>query len=275
MTFGARTGATPKAHWVFAQTWLGSEESPVPFWRSNARMHRIFQRFIDHLSSAGDVDAFADAMAVTATALDLSCFAYLALPHQLNKQPLVISTYPVNWVTHYLRNHYERFDPVVTQALQNPEPFRWGAGLSLRHMSSVQQELLNEASQFGIRFGFTVPIHDGHGPIAALTFAADQQRPQFENCINSHARVLQLMAMYFHAHVRRELLGDRRIGGTLLSPRELECLEWASQGKSAWEIGRILGISRHTVASYLDNAKEKLGVRTIVQAAARLAAAKG
>ena len=60
----------------------------------------------------------------------------------------------------------------------------------------------------------------------------------------------------------------------LLSPRELECLEWAAQGKSAWEIGRILGISRHTVASYLDNAKEKLGVRTIVQAATRLAAAK-
>jgi hypothetical protein len=66
----------------------------------------------------------------------------------------------------------------------------------------VKQGLLDEASQFGIRFGFTVPIHDGRGPIAALTFAADQQRPQFENCINSHARVLQLMAMYFHAHAR-------------------------------------------------------------------------
>jgi DNA-binding CsgD family transcriptional regulator len=83
------------------------------------------------------------------------------------------------------------------------------------------------------------------------------------------------MAMYFHAHVRRKLSGDRRIGEALLSPRELECLDWAAKGKSAWEIGRILGISRHTVASYLDSAKEKLGVRTIVQAATRLVAAKG
>lgn len=237
-------------------------------------MHRVFQRFIDQLSSAADVEDFSDAMAVTATALDLSWFAYLALPYQSHKQPLVISTYPVNWVAHYLRNHYERFDPVVTQALQNPQPFRWGAGLSARHLSLVQQELLSEASQFGIRFGFTVPIHDGRGPIAALTFAADERRPQFENCINSHARVLQLMAMYFHAHVRRKLSDDRRFGSTLLSPRELECLEWAAQGKSAWEIGRILGISRHTVASYLGNAKDKLGVRTIVQAATILAAAK-
>ena len=82
----------------------------------------------------------------------------------------------------------------------------------------------------------------------ALTFATDERRPQFESCINSHARVLQLMAMYFHAHVRRKLLGDRRIGEALLSPRELECLEWAAEGKSAWEIGQILGISRYTVA---------------------------
>jgi len=65
------------------------------------------------------------------------------------------------------------------------------------------------------------------------------------------------------------------IDGVQLSPRELECLEWAARGKTAWEIGRILGISRYTAASYLNNAKEKLGVRTIVQAVMRIAADKG
>jgi DNA-binding CsgD family transcriptional regulator len=238
-------------------------------------MHRVFQRFIDLLSSAGDAEDFSKAMATTATAMDLSCFAYLALPCSLRKEPLVISTYPANWVTHYLHSHYERLDPVIAQTLQNPEPFRWGLDLTANQLSSAQHELFYEASNFGIRFGFTVPIHDSHGHIAALTFATDEKRPQFERCINFHARVLQLMAMYFHAHVRRKLSGRRRIGGALLSPRELECLEWAARGKSAWEVGRILGISRHTVASYLDNAKEKLGVRTIVQAATLLAAAKG
>jgi NADPH-dependent 2,4-dienoyl-CoA reductase/sulfur reductase-like enzyme len=34
--------------------------------------------------------------------------------------------------------------------------------------SAIQQELVSEASQFGIRLGFTVPIHDGLGPTAAL-----------------------------------------------------------------------------------------------------------
>src|SRR2546430_6236969 len=44
----------------------------------------------------------------------------------------------------------------------------------------------------------------------------------------------------------RKLSGDRRIGEVLLSPRELECLEWAAEGKSAWEIGRILRSEEHT-----------------------------
>ncbi|MGW1420781.1 LuxR family transcriptional regulator [Bradyrhizobium manausense] len=236
-------------------------------------MHRIFQTFIDLLSEAENAEGFRQAMDSTVAALDLSCFAYLSLPNASQKQPRVISTYPIDWTTYYLRNHYERVDPIVIQALQDPEPFRWGSGLMTNSYSSAQRKLLDQASEFGIRFGFTIPIHDGRGPIAALTFATDLQRLPFEKCIDSHARVLQLIALYFHAHVRRKLSGDHCIGEVRLSPRELECLEWAAQGKSAWEIGCILGISRNTVAYYLENAKKKLGVRTIAQAVTRLAAA--
>lgn len=236
-------------------------------------MHRIFQHFIDSLASAHDSASFSEAMRAASSALELSCFAYLALPCGLERKPRLISTYPEEWTSHYLRSRYELIDPVITRALQTAEPFHWGIGMPSSRSSSVQQQLLDEAAQFGIRLGFTVPIHDGHGPIAALTFATYQRNPIFENFVKSQARVLQLMAMYFHAHVRRKLANGRDVDGIRLSPRELECLEWASRGKSAWEIGCILGISRNTVAYYLENAKEKLGVRTVVQAVTRLAAA--
>jgi LuxR family transcriptional activator of conjugal transfer of Ti plasmids len=236
-------------------------------------MHRVFHDFIDLLSTAEYPQDFCKAMAHAATALDLSCFAYLALKRAEEEEPRLISTYPSQWTDHYLRNSYQAIDPVVAQALRTPEPFRWGIDSGSRLSSTAEQKLFDEAAQFGIRFGYTVPIHDGHGPIAALTFAADARRPHFERCIDSNGRVLQLMAMYFHAHVRRELEKDRFVNRARLSPRELECLEWASRGKSAWETGCILGISRNTVAHYLDNAKQKLGVRTVVQAATYLAAA--
>ncbi|OAF20207.1 transcriptional regulator [Bradyrhizobium neotropicale] len=237
-------------------------------------MHRIFQRYVDLLSAAEYADGFSEAMAVTATALGLSHFAYLAMPRRRGKRPLVISTYPVDWVSHYVRSSYERLDPIITLALESTEPFKWGLDLPSKPLSAAQQRFLHEAAQFGISLGFTVPLHDEDGAVAALTFAANQRRPQFERCVDLQAPVLQLMARCFHWQVRRKLLQEVTIDGIPLSPRELDCLGWAARGKTTWEIGQILGISRNTAAYYLNSARNKLGVRTVVQAAMRLAAAK-
>ena len=202
-------------------------------------MHRIFQAFIDHLAESVDPDDLHKAMADVATALDLRCFAYLSMPHRRGDEAQVVSTYPVAWTSHYVESHYERVDPVILRAARAPDPFEWGHGVALSELTRRQQEFFDEAAGFGIRCGFTIPIHDGRGPVAAVTFAAD--------------------------HV---------VDGAALSPRQFECLEWAARGKSAWEIGRILGISRRTVAFHLDNARAKLGVRTVYQAVARLSASK-
>jgi LuxR family transcriptional activator of conjugal transfer of Ti plasmids len=233
-------------------------------------MHNIFQTYIDSLAESTDVAALRKTMAEASRALDLSCFAYLCISTRRGVAPQLISTYPSTWTTQYLNNHYERFDPVITQALEDTEPFRWGLNSGARILSVPQRELFEDAARFGIACGFTIPIHDGRGPIAAVTFAADEHRAtSFSRYVEAHKQVLQLMAMYFHSHVRHKLSPDRVVDGVSFSPREYECLEWAARGKSAWEIGQILGISRHTVATYLDNVKTKLGVRTIVQAVAR------
>jgi LuxR family transcriptional activator of conjugal transfer of Ti plasmids len=237
-------------------------------------MHRVFQAFIDGLAASGDAEHFRTVLADAGAALDLSCFAYLSMPSRRGDAPELISNYPVKWTDHYLRKHYERVDPVIVEALTATEPFQWGQELTTKRLSKPQCALLDEAAQFGIRCGFTVPLHDSRGPVAAVTFATDEHRPSFQRCIELNRSVLQLMAMYFHAHARRRLSINRVIDGVALSPRELECLEWATQGKSAWEIGRLLNISRRTAAFHLDNAKTKFGVRTICQAVAKLAAAK-
>jgi DNA-binding CsgD family transcriptional regulator len=236
--------------------------------------YRTFQTFIDQLTESTDLASLKQSMAEISAALDLSCFAYLALPRKANSVPTLISTYPSEWTAYYLRRHYERFDPVIVQAVRSTQPFRWGLGVAPRTQSETERELFEEAAKFGIRCGFTIPIHDNKGAVAAVTFATDEPRIPFERSTNDHAQVLQLMAMYFHAHARRTLNFDRMVDGVSLSPRELECLEWSARGKSAWEIGSILGISRRTVAFHLDNARAKFGVRTIRQAVVRLAESK-
>jgi DNA-binding CsgD family transcriptional regulator len=237
-------------------------------------MHRIFLGFIDDLVESSDELAFSNAMSRAAAGLELSCFAYLCLPHRRNDKARLISTYPRPWTDHYLSNHYERLDPVIRRALLVTEPFEWGHGIEAGKLADAQRQLFEEAATFGIRYGFTTPIHDGRGPVAAVTFASDERSPTFRQCVDKNRRVLQLMALYFHANARRKLGSDRMVDGVALSPREYECLEWSAAGKSTWEIGSILGIARRTVTFHLENAKSKLGVSSLHQAIARLAASK-
>jgi LuxR family transcriptional regulator, activator of conjugal transfer of Ti plasmids len=232
-------------------------------------MHRIFQSFIDQLSASSDAPSLRAAMADAAAQLELHCFAYLSMQSTPEVRALAISTYPMDWTTLYLQEHFERLDPVIIQAARDMQPFLWGAGTDAFALSKSQKDFLDLAAAYGIRWGFTIPIHE-EGHSAALTFAADESRRVFRRCIKRTRRLLQPMATCFHAHVRRKLSVARIVGGVQLSPREFECLEWAARGKTAWEIGCILKISRRTVAFHLDNAKEKLGVHTIVQAVARL-----
>jgi len=51
-----------------------------------------------------------------------------------------------------------------------------------------------------------------------------------------------------------------------LTPRQIECLKWASDGKTDWEIGRLLGLSSNTVHRHIELAKRRLCVSTRMQA---------
>ena len=44
-----------------------------------------------------------------------------------------------------------------------------------------------------------------------------------------------------------------------LTERECEVLRWIAAGKTAWDIGRILGIAELTVKDHLRNIRRKLG----------------
>lgn len=235
-------------------------------------MDHVFRTFVDSLHGNADIRTLGSAMTEISGALDLSAFAYLYAGRRPNAEVKLISNYPTAWTSHYMANGYEKIDPVLDRAGQTREPFQWGREYGYRQLCGQQIQLLEEAAHFGIRCGFTIPIHDPLSRIAAVTFAADDCHAKFARCVEKHQSLLQLLAILFHSRARLSLAPERCVTGIVLSPREYECLEWAAKGKSAWEIGCILNISRRTAAFHLENAKSKLGVRTISQAVALLAA---
>ena len=60
--------------------------------------------------------------------------------------------------------------------------------------------------------------------------------------------------------IERETVKKRSIPEDIprITEREIECLQWASIGKTAWEISMILSISERTVGFHLTNAATKL-----------------
>src|ERR1039458_5065331 len=65
------------------------------------------------------------------------------------------------------------------------------------------------------------------------------------------------------ARVARSTIWPKQVG---LRECEVETLTWAARGKTFWEIGEILGLSKRTVEFHLENARRKLGVPTRTQA---------
>lgn len=236
-------------------------------------MKNIFQAFIESLYAASDAASLLAAMEIVAKAFDLTSFAYLMAPRDLD-QVTLISNYPESWTSHYLASGYAKTDPVISRVRRTADPFEWGEGIWLEPLGPQEAKLMDEAGEFGIRSGFSFPLCDQSCRFASVTFAADQYPQAFRQCFAKQRQVLMLVAILFHAEARKMLSPRRLIGSVMLSPRELECLEWAAEGKSAWDIGKIVGLSRRTVSFHLENAKTKLGVRTIPQAVALLVSAR-
>jgi len=55
----------------------------------------------------------------------------------------------------------------------------------------------------------------------------------------------------------------------LITERQLQCLAWVQEGKSATDIGSILGLSGRTVEKHIIKVCGHLGVKTRVQAVVR------
>jgi len=65
---------------------------------------------------------------------------------------------------------------------------------------------------------------------------------------------------------REIALEPRSFARIYITERQLEILGWVQQGKSARDIGGILGISPRTVEHQLEKVCDSLGVRTRFQA---------
>lgn len=183
------------------------------------------------------------------------------------RQAMVATSYPLEWRIRYERQSYHHSDPVVTVGSTLRRPFFWGGKDYLRRLTAPRRRLFEEARDFGIRSGFTVPVHGPSGECGLFSTSGAGSMVQFEDVARSSYYLLQVIGPQVHAVIMERLLGRQESDPVMLTEHERVCLGWTMRGKTAWEISQILGRSRPTIDFHLQKAIRKLGAANKFHAA--------
>ncbi|HMK89593.1 MAG TPA: LuxR family transcriptional regulator [Methylocystis sp.] len=179
--------------------------------------------------------------------------------------PLCLSTYPSDWLDHYLKMGYVKKDPTIKLALESLLPFDWR---TITPSAPVVKRMFGEAREFGIsETGLSFPIRGYNGEVALMTMTGDFGLQEWTKFKQDNVGDLLMVAIHLHLMVMGSI--EQKVERPSLSPREIESLSWASQGKTYRDIAGILRISERTVRFYLENARHKLDALSITHAVAR------
>ncbi|ASL49073.1 Regulatory protein SdiA (plasmid) [Burkholderia sp. AD24] len=177
-------------------------------------------------------------------------------------QELALSNYPENWLKRYRERGYSKIDPVLKQGLRTRSLVVWSDNLFARAAT-----LWEEARMAGLSVGMSQCAWSRGGAYAILSLArgTDPLEASAVNELQPYMRLLSdLIASKFQEIVEQM---QPRPSHARLTEREIEVLRWSADGKKAFELAMILGVSESTVNFHLHNARRKLGVRNKSQAA--------
>ena len=150
-----------------------------------------------------------------------------------------------------------RRDPVMQHCKRHSMPIIWGQDT---YAAQGLGEKWEEQARFGYRHGIAMALHMPEGRHFFLGVDRDQPVPPDAAEITRLVADLQLFAVHAQDAALRILTPVMSApGAPSLTPRELETLRWTMEGKTAWEVGMILGISERTAVLHVNNAMHKLG----------------
>lgn len=167
----------------------------------------------------------------------------------------LIDNYPKSWMQFYQESNLSELDPLVHHCRSNILPLVWQDIYSRKDTSMQGINVLKEAALIGLNDGISLPIHGVGGENGV--FSISDSVPFSCKRVLELTCIMQNIAPLIHETVRR-LRSAQEQDISALTKREIECLTWASAGKTAWEISKILGISERTANFHLINTTQKV-----------------
>ncbi len=165
---------------------------------------------------------------------------------------------------------FMRIDPYYRACFETTLPIEWHSIQKRADVSSQQRQAFRYLEDFGLTNGITVPVHLPFGKFAVMSAICDKSCHGWESQRRATEEALfRLMHAFTRGLHERSL--ESQIPTELprvLTPREKECLKWASAGKTSAEIAQIIGRSVETVRLHIKNSIAKLDATNRAQAVA-------
>lgn len=170
---------------------------------------------------------------------------------------VLIDNTPPGYADAFHNTDSMRRDPVMQHCRRHSMPIVWNQAT---YIAAGLGELWEEQARFGYRTGIAMALHMPEGRHFALGVERDQDLPGDKGELTRLVADLQLFAVMAQDAASRVLVPDASdyIERPSLTPRELEVLRWTMEGKTAWEVGSILGIAERTAVLHVNNAMHKL-----------------
>ncbi len=172
-----------------------------------------------------------------------------------NRAWISINNYPPEWWEQQAQ--FLAVDPVTAAAKRVPRPVLWNSELYKRHGLGHVAELF---TPFGFTAGFDIPTHAPNGAALHLGFSRDSELPTDSAEVVRLVSEAQLFSTFALPALDRLLAHTARADFPRLTPKELEVLKWTVAGKTAFEVGSILGSTERTANFHVQNICQKLGV---------------
>jgi LuxR family quorum sensing-dependent transcriptional regulator len=192
--------------------------------------------------------------------------AFTGLPgHRERLEDLVlVNTFPAELFKLYVEQNFVEVCPVVRQCKRSILPFELADAAYDPEREPRAAAVMSAGADFGIVRGLAipVPVPDRNTPHRAALLAG-----RHIDLSQAAKDALHLIALYGFERLRH-LTGAPGEDRVALTRREREVLTWLAEGKSAWELGEILGVSERTVNEHSQMACRKLRAVNRTQAVA-------
>lgn len=177
--------------------------------------------------------------------------------------------FPERWIKQYVEHDYLSADPIVRYASTATRPFRWSEISNLTDISQKERSYLRQVMKHNLGDGLAVPVFGPHGRDGYFGVGFNENA-----CPTDSYEQSQVQHFCQNIHLRYcELLQASTPTIPKLSVQERAALKLVIHGLTNAQIASEMGVTKKTVATYLDRCFDKLDVHDRMAAALKSHAA--